>query len=315
MINIKNVNCDIIDSTTHNNAFIYALGYEQRSYFLFEKSRSQLNCNNTLVFVFDDYNNTDHTKKMYDEMRDCGFKTIIIPYENNPLMLEEVLQFIKLLFESNDQINIHFDYSSMPRSWYCKMPLELLKLIRDDDKIYFWYTEGEYPDEYEKYHSSGIDNFSYFSGKPSINTNTNRYHVLGLGYDYIRSQAISTVIDPSFLVACFAYPLSRKEIKENIYNTNKQLLSQAALTIALHIDDFSFMVAKLCEIINELHIKGDIILIPDGPKPLIMAISLASLIIKKEGISCMHMSRHSELYSRIDVTSTGSVYGFEISNK
>lgn len=61
-----------------------------------------------------------------------------------------------------DSITVHIDYSSMPRSWYCKLPILLEKIIRKTDKIYFWYTEGDYPASHEEYPSSGIDAFSFF---------------------------------------------------------------------------------------------------------------------------------------------------------
>ncbi len=72
------------------------------------------------------------------------------------------------------------------------------------------------------------------------------------------------------------------------------------------------MVSKLSEIATEFLLLGNVILIPDGPKPLIFAISLIPDILCKSGLTCLHISRNSEYFEAVDVTATGTVYGFSI---
>lgn len=310
MILFENADYKEINNVSNDTLFICAIGYERRSYYLLDKNYSEFNSKNALIFVFDDYINYPHTIDKVEKIQSLGFTTKIVNYDCYDEILNEIIQFIKDNTLDNNSLNIHIDYSSMPRSWYCRIPLKIYENLRKRDNVYFWYAEGQYPDSYERFPSAGIDNFSIYSGKPSLKANNNRIHILGLGYDYIRSQAISTVVDPSFLIACYAFPLFRRDIQDNIKQVNMQLLSQAAFTLALHLDDFSFMISKLCETANELLIKGDVIFIPDGPKPLILAISLVTEILKKEGITCMHISRHSSHYSPVDVKPTESIYGF-----
>ena len=87
------------------------------------------------------------------------------------------------------------------------------------------------------------------------------------------------------------------------------------MTIALHLNDFEFMVSKMCETANELLPSGDIILIPDGPKPLIFAMSLVPLMIEKNGITCLHITRNKDHFEAVDVYATGVVCGFIIKKR
>ena len=200
----------------------------------------------------------------------------------------------------------------MPRSWYCKLPKLLEGIVRETDKIYFWYAEGQYPTSHEAYPSAGIESFSFFSGKPSLQIETNRIHVVALGYDAIRTQAILSITDPSYLVACYAYSPKREGFQENIKQVNDQILSRAAISLSLNIEDFEFMVSKLCDITNELLPVGDVVLIPDGPKPLIFALSLVPDLVRKQGVTCLHISRNNDNYEPMDVVATGTIYGFSI---
>ena len=60
---------------------------------------------------------------------------------------------------------------------------------------------------------------------------------------------------------------------------------------------------------NNLEV-GDIVLVPDGPKPLIMAMSLIPEIVGIPGISCLHVSRNKKFFKPIDVEAIDSVIGF-----
>lgn len=55
----------------------------------------------------------------------------------------------------------------------------------------------------------------------------------------------------------------------------------------------SGMVDKLCELVYDQMQSGQVIIIPDGPKPLIMAMSLIPDIVKKDGVTCLHISRNT----------------------
>lgn len=307
----NNINFETFDFSS-DDIYIFAFGYEHRSYYLFDKLAKQLLSFSPIIFVLNDFNKHVHTLEKVEEVKK-QFNIIINSYADSKGFQEKVLEIIKRECSKKKRVRVHIDYSSMPRSWYCKLPILLENIIRENDTIYFWYTEGEYPPTYEEYPSAGIESFSLFSGKPSLEIDSNRMHILGLGYDIIRSEAILSITDPNYFVACYAYNPNRDGFLSNLKSVNNPILSRAAMTLALHIDDFSFMVSKLCETANELLPTGDIILIPDGPKPLIFAISLVPNLLNKSGITCLHISRNAEYFQPIDVKPTDIIHGFSIS--
>lgn len=309
----------IIDNVSYDTScfhcddiYIFAFGYEHRSYYLYDQIMLSCPTIHPTVFVFDDYEKYPYTSKKVREAKEKGSKIIFKSYRDFETIQEIISETIKDQISKNDSIIVHIDYSSMPRSWYCKLPILLADIIRETDKVYFWYSEGIYPPSYEEFPSAGIDSFSLFSGKPSLQIDTNRIHVLGLGYDVIRSQGILSILDPNYLVVCYAYNPQRDGFLESLQKVNKSVSSRAALNLALHINDFKFMVSKPSEIATEFLLLGNVILIPDGPKPLIFAISLIPDILCKSGLTCLHISRNSEYFEAVDVTATGTVYGFSI---
>lgn len=292
--------------------YIFAIGYEQRSYHLYDQVSSKLNLLNTLVFAFDDYKEYDYASCKISEIKKYNYQIDSVSYFDNQHVQKKIVDTIIQMRATSDPITVHIDYSSMPRSWYCRLPILLQDVLRKDDRVYFWYSEGHYPESYEEYPSAGIETFSFFSGKPSLQIDNNRVHILALGYDVVRTEAIISITDPSYLVACYAYNPATKAFKEKIVEANSHLLSRSAMSLALRLNDFSFMVSKLRDTTNELLPTGDVILIPDGPKPLIFAMSLVSDLFNKNGVTCLHVSRNKKHFTPINVKPSGVIYGFSI---
>lgn len=294
-----------------NDLCIFAVGYEKRSYYLLDEVSSLANPPKRMIFAFDDYKSNECAKSKVAELEKIKLQPVFMKYSDSQAVHEKILDAVKGMIVRNKSVVVHIDYSSMPRSWYCKLPMKLKDIIREEDRVYFWYSEGEYPASYEEYPSAGIDAFSFYSGKPSLEIENKRIHILALGYDAIRTQAIISITDPDYLVACYAYNPTREHFAENIKNVNSVFLSKAAMLVALRLDDFSFMISKLRDLANELLSTGDVILVPDGPKPLIFAMSLIPDLLNKNGLTCLHISRNSD-FSVVDVTATGTINGFSI---
>lgn len=290
--------------------YIFVMGYEHRSYFLYDELQKIHPSTKPAVFAFDDYMKYPDTAAKIREIEGKDIPIYFESYDSCNDVHDKVIAVVSQYIEEKDSITVHIDYSSMPRSWYCKLPSLLNRIMRDTDTVYFWYAEGEYPTSHEEYPSAGIESFSFFSGKPSLQIESSRIHVVALGYDVIRTQAILSITDPSYLVACYAYNPEREGFLENLKQVNDPILARAAMSLALHVEDFEFMVSKLCDTANELLPVGDVILIPDGPKPLIFALSLVPNLVGKQGLTCLHITRNNDYFEAMDVTPTGVVHGF-----
>ena len=295
-----------------NDIFICAFGYECRSMALYQKIKPVISTSNILAFVFDDYKKYDYIANQIDEV--ISDKDIIIEkvkYESAIDVCNSIKNMIQTKMQKEESITVHIDYSSMPRKWYCQLPLLLRHNLREKDRVFFWYVTGAYPVDYEVYPSAGIDSFSVL-GKPSLRIGTKRMHVVGLSYDAVRTSAMISILDPDSYITCNAYNRDNKEISDNVRLVNEQVISRANMEISLQIDDFSFMISKLCEIANEFLPLGDVILVPDGPKPLIFAMSMIPLLLGKPGVTCLHVSRNKEYYSAVNVDPTDKIYGFSV---
>ena len=293
----------------NSNIFIFAIGYEERSISIFDKYIKNTEIQK-LCFLFDDYEQSDTAKNYKKQVEESSTNLIKVGYKDSNIVISIIIEKISELIAHSDQLNLHIDYSSMPRSWYCQIPAKINSLLRPNDKVYFWYSAGTYHKKAENWPSAGIEDVNVFSGKASLRPINNRSHIIGLGFDSIRSQAIYSVLDPSFFVASFSYPSNNEVLRDVLLKTNKDLVNAAAFSLELPVEDFAFSISKLYETVKELYNDGDVILVPDGPKPQILATSLIPYIINKTGVICLHIKRHEGYYKPLNVKATGAVFGF-----
>lgn len=290
--------------------FVCCVGNEQRSSYLLNQVSNIIPCENMLIFTFDNLLNYSKENKLIVEK----FKksSSVGNYEHAKDAQQLIIQFLKKHIESSLSVTIHIDYSSMPRSWYCSLPSMIESIMRKDDRVNFWYVVGEYPDDYTVYPSAGIRSFSLFSGRTSLRTDKKRTHAICLSYDTIRTQAILSMLDPDEYIACDAFDSSNRKIHDNVMEINAETIAHAVMSISLHTDDFSFMVAKLCEVVRDFSPQGDVILVPDGPKPLIFAMSLVPEFAQLDGVMCLHIVRNTQHFTPVDVIPTNRIVGFSV---
>ena len=305
-MNVKNQTFDV-NNIGEKDIFICAIGYEERSYYLYDKINGRVSDSNKLVINYVDYDMTEKTiAKMAEIKANSSVSICEYEYHDTDSAINHILGFIKER-TSDKNVFVHVDYTSMPRSWFCKLVLELQNY--ENCTSSFWYTEGKYPDDYTQYPGAGIDQFILFSGKPTLRIDK-RFHVFGLSYDNLRTQAMISILDPESYIACYASNSNDKSIKNNLKLINEQIIAQSRMSVSLHVEDFESMIYKLKEVVLDFVEVGDIVLVPDGPKPLIMAMSLIPEIVGIPGISCLHVSRNKKFFKPIDVKAIDNVIGF-----
>lgn len=205
-------------------------------------------------------------------------------------------------------VEVHVDYSCIPRLWYCRLPVILDAVLRPCDTAFFWYTPGAYPET--DYPTAGIDDFELFSGKPSLGAKI-RTHILGLGFDRTRSQAIWSVLDPQNLVCFYADPAVRPQYVERVKEDNEYVLAAAKSEFTVPIGDFVDAYSRIASVAFECRHYGDVILVPDGPKPFVLAASLVPFRSVENGITCFHVKRRKSAdFKPVDVSPAGDPFGF-----
>ncbi len=293
-----------------NDVFICTVGYEERSRYLLNQMKNLISNENILVLFFEDLKGTNEIIAYIEEKRALSIKTVEVRYEQGEDVADIIISFLTGLQDVTG--NVYVDYSAMPRSWYSKLPVKMSRKLSSE--VFFLYVVGEYPCDYKAYPSAGIDSYSII-GRPSLR-DKKRLHVIGIGYDSVRTEALLSILDPDMYAVCSAHFSKDDEMELKVREVNRQVLEQAVSSVSLSTDDFSFLVARLCEIANEYLPLGDVVFVPDGPKPLIMAMALVPQLIKKEGVVCMHVSRNLDCYEPMDVRPTDNVlcFGFKDSD-
>ena len=181
--------------------------------------------------------------------------------------------------------------------------------MRKTDIAYFWYAEGNYQGQQQQFPTAGTDAYNLFLGKPSLYAKE-RTHIIGLGFDAIRTSGIIQKTDPDYLLLLKASDKDRADILQKINTANCEIIQRAARTTSLDISDFSFMISKIREIVNERIQTDDVIIIPDGPKPLVLAMSIVPLFNECTGITCIHVARNMSHFIPVKVTASSKVVGF-----
>jgi hypothetical protein len=303
MMNINNISNCIYENFAANELFVCALGYEERSFYLLGRNLDTRNINNTLVFQFGDFDQNSLSAEIEKYISQLPKGHLIkVSYGEYKIIQESVIAFLESQVNNNlcnDNICLHIDYSSMPRSWYCNLPTFIesnkssLPMHLD---IKFWYVAGDYPQTYNNYPTAGISNFSVFSGNVLPKIDSRRTHLVALSYDAKRTQGILSITEPELLIVCYAYNTTdgRKKKKE-VEKINEDIIRRATVSVALPMNDFIYILGKTREIIFEHTYNEQIVVIPDGPKPLIFAMSLASLLNQDDDVTCLHINRNETI--------------------
>ncbi|MCW3788182.1 hypothetical protein [Plebeiibacterium sediminum] len=305
------INTEIKSDLADVSLFICAVGFEERSIYHFKKliNENKITKTDILCFSFNDFIDEISVKNK-DILREFGVELIDVSKNEKDEIIDEIKKRIESLRCNLDSLNIHIDYSSMPRNWYCNIFLSLINILGENDKVFYWYSHGDYSSNLEHCSTAGTDDITVFAGKASINP-LKRSHIFGIGFDRIKTDAIRTILDPSTLVICYTYPEDKPDMNSHLVEEHKYLFDSAALSFSLPIEDYSFMVNRLTDIALDLKDSGDVILVPDGPKPLILACSIIPILLKKEGIIAMHIQSHSN-FKPENIKATGKISGFSV---
>lgn len=300
---------------TNDDILVCALGYECRSYYLLEKNLATRNSSNTLIINFDDLQKERIPNDLLCEIDSLTLKTETCSYAQGEKFQNAVLAFLEETIDIGTSRKVYIDYSAMPRNWYCALPGRIAEEIQNRFlELVFLYVAGIYPEKYEIYPTAGIDRLKLFSGGALPRIDSQRTHLIALSYDTRRTQSLLSMLEPEFLIVCYAYDTPEK--KDEIENVNRDIIRRASASVALPINDFVYIMQKMNEIIMEQTRNGQIIIIPDGPKPLIFAMSLSSVLANlDDDITCLHVNRNERLVdSKVKVLAReNEVYGVRIS--
>jgi len=289
-------NCEYRE-LSYNDIFVCALGYESRSHYLLLRNIETRDSSNTLIIFFNDLDKSSLPSTILQRIEIKQIHCVTCSYEEGEKADDVIVEFIDKSTQNNTDKKIHIDYSSMTRTWYCNLPQRIeCAPFAANVELFFWYVAGEYPDIYESYPTAGIDCLSIFHGGVLPMIDCQRTHIIALSYDAIRTESILSIVEPEYLVVCYASNAADASKKDEVEYINKDIIRRAAVSVVLPVDNFVFMLSKLNEIIHEQTTNGQVILIPDGPKPIIFVMSLISLLVDiEDAVTCLHVKRNQNI--------------------
>jgi hypothetical protein len=309
------LNCVAPSDTSIKRLIVVASGYERRSSYWSQKVLGILKpspTNQWCVLGF-----TDHKDDLCRIANDSFYRAEQLnidefPSDDDARVVAYVRDAVTRLTEQypNSEIEIHIDYSSIPRTWYCAIFSEIERSLDESGRLYFWYSAGIY--DGIEYPTAGVSDVELFSGQPSLRCR-DRTHIFGLGFDRIRSSAIFRVLDPQSLVCFYADPGIRPDYVKRVIDDNRDIIAAGRLVFSVPIHDFALAFGRIAGVAREFAALGDVILVPDGPKPLVLASSLVPGFLGKSGVVSLHV-RHRKIAeaAKVGVQAAGEIYGFSV---
>ena len=295
---------------TKNDFFVGVIDYEPRSLYLLTKNKRSRNASNTLLLCLDNKHYDEYSSSLSNELSGKGIIAVDCQSYSEQQVVAHMLEFLNSMPPHS---TLHIDYSSMPRDWYCRLPKALLNLGAKSKNIYFWYVPGGHIGD--NFPTAGINRIYYDHGNVDP-TEKPRYHIMGLGYDKFRSEAVYNIVEPENLVICYSFSPTRNKTKEIVIKQNQRLINNSINVIDFPLNDFAGMVSKLQGLVLNYLRYGQVIIVPDGTKPLILAMSMISDVMGNKdtefGLTCLFIERSKDCKNiEVDARSN-EIYGFQI---
>ena len=289
--------------------FVFSCGYEERSMaqYLYFRENVKDDLVNYLCFSFKSYKNKGSRIVNEKILSKDGIK----PSELDTKDWATAWMILKECFNEKlkGEAQVYIDYSSMPRNWYCMLAKEMVAGELGED-VGMIYSHGKYFKS--QYPCVGYGEFHKFSGRPNI-TSTRELNVFGLGFDSIRTHGIWTFLDPQVSVAIIAKSENNQKHCERVRSENPEIISASDSIYEVNFNEFSSMLATLIDVTRRYSCHGDVSLVPDGPKPLVLAMSLVPVYLDIKGVYCWHVGHvKPENYEPIDIKCSGEFFGFRL---
>lgn len=304
---------DLISPESDNTRlFVFSCGYEARSIELLKRISNRENAKRTLYLCFSFTTFKESCSRPANEktLEELGIVPIEVEPNNSKFVVETILSKIGELSQSCEgNPTVHIDYSSMPRNWYCAI-ISRLMFSTPGLTFFCWYTGATY--EKDEYPCVGYGEFKIFSGHPRLSS-TSETHIFGLGFDGTRSYGIWNFLDSQDALALVGKTDENDYAVDKVYTENQELISASKLVLSIRIDDFSRTLSSVIDLSREYSKQGDVALIPDGPKPLTLAMSLAPELLPDQGVFSWHVGHiKPKGYQPTDALPNGQVYGFRV---
>ena len=129
----------------------------------------------------------------------------------------------------------------------------------------------------------------------------------------LETHGIWTHLDPQVTISVIARSPNNGAHCQRVKRENPEIISASTGIYEVEIDKFGSMLATLIDLSRKHQGFGDIALVPDGPKPLVIAMSLVPNYLDEKGFYCWHVSHvKPDDYEPLDVVCSDEYFGFGV---
>ncbi len=214
-----------------------------------------------------------------------------------------IYQRLQDYFGQDDKpLKILVDYSSMSRLWYAGI-LNWINVAqaKRDIIVDMLYSIGEYCGEYP---AMVINDILSIPGCEGLTVPFNKsVAVFGLGFDEHATLCVLDKLEADIVYAYLADPAAFDKYPRIALEKNKELIKIANTTLRLPLKSVETAYRYLTEVVMPHRQDSNIIFIPMGPKPHILAAILLS--IKFGDIICLRVS--GKRANAADIRATGDI--------
>lgn len=271
---------------THYDLGVFACGYEQRCVNVatfMDKSRILQN----VVFGFKEIMCSEQRKKN-DEyfIEHWNKKQILVSTNDEGPIYNYFLDFFKN--KKGNSFKIMVDYSSMSRLWYSGI-LHFLHVAQTNYKeiiVDLLYSVGAHRKKIPEIVITDILSIPGFEG---ISVPFNKsVAVFGLGFDRHAPLCVLDRLESDIVYAFLAAPAAFDDYPRIARDNNKELIEAAKKTLEFPLNSVEHTYRYLTEIVTPHFVDSNIILIPMGPKPHVLASILLSM--RFDSIACLRVT-------------------------
>lgn len=267
----------------------FSLGYEPRCVYvpsILDKAR----IDDCVIFSYSENQDNENRLKSYEYFEsDWGSEKI------NELSHSCVKKVYKCLSDKlenieSETVKILIDYSSMSRNWYSSILNYLLKFYNKEIIVDLVYSNAEYPitEEFLNFELGDIKILPGCEG--SSITKRKKAAIFMLGFDRLGPQSFYNLLEPEISFGVIASPGSLPDYDTKAIEINKDFidhqLDDRKNLLRLPISSLSVTFENLCQVVQPLKAEYNISIIQFGPKPHIIAATLAGIFF--ENVSCIY---------------------------
>lgn len=289
---------DISRSHIHNSEYDLAIvccGYEPRCTFLSEIVDTK-NIKNTIVFSYEEYSNSEHRLSIDDFfMTRWGKKKLDkIAADKIELIFQELNQWYVTTHQSNPNIKILIDYSSMTKSWLSTIIFFFLKFLPKTESkklniiLDFSYSIGEYPTIIENKQFTDPIIIPGCEGSPL--THEHKAAIFLLGFDPIGPQALFNTITPDRSYGIYASPSAKDAYVNQVLSCNSEFinvnLGGKESLLGLPLSSVATTYEYFNQIILPMKEDHNVSIVLFGPKPHVLSAILTAT--NNLNVTCMY---------------------------